>query len=51
MRLAEVHKKLDAVLGEFNCLRQYLYEIDAQFDDERQSNDAVMNGDFLSGHG
>lgn len=37
LRLQYVHKKLDAVLAQFNGLREYLYEIDPQFDDERQS--------------
>jgi hypothetical protein len=36
-RLRDVHKKLDTVLDEFNGLREYLYEIDPQFDDERES--------------
>ncbi|MBK9162233.1 MAG: hypothetical protein IPM27_12030 [Nitrosomonadales bacterium] len=36
-RLLDVHKKLDKVLDEFNGLRLYLYEIDPQFDDEREA--------------
>ena len=36
-RLKSVHAKLDAVLDQFNGLREYLYEIDPQFDDERES--------------
>jgi len=36
-RLKSVHVKLDALLDQFNGLRQYLYEIDPQFDDERES--------------
>jgi hypothetical protein len=35
-RLKYVHKKLDHVLEAFDGLRDYLYEIDPQFDDERQ---------------
>ena len=35
-RLKFVHKKLDAVLESFDGLREYLYEIDPQFSDERQ---------------
>lgn len=35
-RLKHVHKKLDRVLEAFDGLRGYLYEIDPQFDDERQ---------------
>lgn len=38
-RLKSVHAKLDSVLDQFNGLRVYLYEIDPQFDDERQSRD------------
>jgi hypothetical protein len=30
-------------------LREYLYEIDPQFDDKRESADAVAKGTFLSG--
>lgn len=37
-RLKSVHAKLDSVLDEFNGLRKYLYEIDPQFDDERESS-------------
>lgn len=35
-RLTKVHEKLDQILDKFNGLRNYLYEIDPQFDDERQ---------------
>ena len=38
-RLKLVHAKLDSVLDQFNGLREYLYEIDPQFDDERESSD------------
>jgi formiminotetrahydrofolate cyclodeaminase len=42
-----VHKKLDFVSSQFDGLRDYLYEIDPQFDEERQLwnelNDAVDN--------
>jgi hypothetical protein len=48
-QLRDVHKKLDSVLEQFNGLREYLYEIDPQFDDERASNEAVSKGTFLSG--
>ncbi len=34
-RLERVHAKLDRVLECFDGLREYLYEIDSQFDDER----------------
>ena len=37
-RLKSVHAKLDSVLDQFNGLREYLYEIDPQFDDERESS-------------
>jgi hypothetical protein len=36
-RLKSVHAKFDAVLIQFDGLREYLYEIDPQFDDERAS--------------
>ena len=35
-RLKQVHEKLDLVLEAFDGLRDYLYEIDPQFNDERQ---------------
>lgn len=35
-RLRRVHEKLDRVLETFDGLREYLYEIDPQFDDERE---------------
>ena len=38
-RLKSVHAKLDLVLDQFNGLREYLYEIDPQFDDERESSE------------
>ncbi len=34
-RLRSVHAKLNVVLDQFNGLREYLYEIDPQFEDER----------------
>lgn len=37
MKLETVHKKLDITLDNFNGLRNYLYEIDPQFEDERQN--------------
>ena len=39
-RLKHVHRKLDLVLENFDGLRQYLYEIDPQFNDERQAREA-----------
>jgi hypothetical protein len=38
-RLKSVHAKLESVLDQFNGLREYLYEIDPQFDDERESSE------------
>ncbi|WP_158703096.1 hypothetical protein [Allosphingosinicella vermicomposti] len=35
-RLQLVHAKLDRLLENFDGLREYLYEIDPQFDDERR---------------
>lgn len=34
-RLRYVHEKLDRTLAELEGLREYLYELDPQFDDER----------------
>ncbi|HZW24812.1 MAG TPA: hypothetical protein VFF26_04940 [Gallionella sp.] len=39
-RLKHVHSKLDRVLETFDGLRDYLYEIDPQFNDERESQRA-----------
>lgn len=46
-RLRAVHDKLDRLLERFNGLREYLYEIDPQFDDERASRAAFENGDSV----
>lgn len=46
-KLKLVHKKLDRVLEAFDGLRDYLYEIDPQFDDERESNLAFQNDEFM----
>jgi hypothetical protein len=35
-RLNLVHAKLDRLFDNFNGLREYLYEIDPQFDEERR---------------
>jgi hypothetical protein len=55
-KLKSVHMKLDALLDQFNGLREYLYEIDPQFDDERESNNRFQehmsdpnNKDVFSG--
>lgn len=42
-RLKRVHEKLDRTLDAFDGLRDYLYEIDSQFDDERESRRAFEN--------
>jgi len=44
-RLKHVHEKLDRVLEAFDGLRDYLYEIDPQFDDERENRQAFESGD------
>lgn len=44
-RLKSVHKKLDLVLENFTGLTDYLYEIDPQFEDERQSRKAFEAGE------
>jgi len=46
-KLKLVHKKLDRVLEAFDGLRDYLYEIDPQFDDERESNLAFENNESM----
>lgn len=55
-RLEHVHRKLDATLEQLNGLREYLYEIDPQFDDERSAQNKFENhmanpnsDDLLSG--
>lgn len=45
--LKRVNDKLDKVLEQFDGLREYLYEIDPQFDDERESNAAFENDEHL----
>ncbi len=46
-RLRDVHQKLDQILDAFNGLRDYLYEIDPQFDDERELWTEFQKGDSL----
>lgn len=46
-RLKYVHKKLDHILDTFDGLRDYLYEIDPQFNDERQSRMAFENDESM----
>ena len=46
-RLKHVHQKLDRVLEAFDGLRDYLYEIDPQFEDERQSRTAFENEESI----
>lgn len=46
-RLRRVHEKLDVILNNFNGLQEYLYEIDPQFDEERQSREAFENNESL----
>ena len=46
-RLKHVHDKLDRVLETFDGLRDYLYEIDPQFDDERESRRAFENNESM----
>ena len=49
-QLEDVHKKLDSLSNQFDGLREYLYEIDPQFDEERQLwndlNEAVDKDGF-----
>ena len=46
-RLKRVHDKLDRITEAFDGLRQYLYEIDPQFDDERESHLAFENKESM----
>lgn len=46
-RLKHVHQKLDRVLEAFDGLRDYLYELDPQFEDERQSRTAFENEESM----
>ena len=46
-RLKLVHEKLDRTLEVFDGLRDYLYEIDPQFDDERKSRKAFNNDESM----
>lgn len=49
-RLKAVHLKLDFISEQFIGLRDYLYEIDPQFDDERQRRAAFENDEsFFAG--
>jgi hypothetical protein len=49
-KLKLVHEKLDKSLEAMNGLREYLYEIDPQFEDERRSRLAFENAEsILSG--
>lgn len=46
-RLKHVHSTLDRVLETFDGLRDYLCEIDPQFDDERESRRAFENDESM----
>lgn len=46
-RLERVHEKLDRLMKAFDGLRDYLYEIDPQFDDERDASEAFERGDGM----
>ena len=46
-RLKRVHEKLDRILETFNGLRDYLYEIDPQYDDERKSRMTFENRESM----
>lgn len=45
--LKRTNDKLDKVLEQFDGLREYLYEIDPQFDDEREAGKAFENDEHL----
>lgn len=46
-RLKYVHAKLDRLMLNFEGLRQYLYEIDPQFEDERHSDADLASGSSI----
>jgi hypothetical protein len=46
-RLDRVHAKLDRLMESFDGLRDYLYEIDPQFDDERESRRAFEKNESM----
>lgn len=48
-RLKSVHQKLDQLSESFNGLREYLYEIDPQFDDERAVRRSFEQGETFAG--
>jgi hypothetical protein len=45
--LQNVKKKLDDVVNSFEGLREYLYEIDPQFEDERESQKDFDEGKYI----
>lgn len=50
LRLKQANRKLDSLQQSFEGLREYLYEIDPQFDDERRSqHDFEYNQALFSG--
>ena len=42
-----LNNRLDRVFETFNGLRDYLYEIDPQFDDERKARSAFESGNSM----
>lgn len=44
LQLAKLHARFDHVQELFDGLREYLYEIDPQFDEERQALDSFLSG-------
>ncbi len=45
--LRSANRKLEVLLEQFDGLREYLYEIDPQFDDERETGAAFDNEEHL----
>lgn len=45
--LRSANRKLELLLEQFDGLREYLYEIDPQFDDERETSAAFENDEHL----
>lgn len=46
-KLKDIHLKIDKIMDSFDGLREYLYEIDPQFDDERKSLRAFENEESI----
>lgn len=46
-KISELKKKTDLIISALDGLREYLYEIDPQFDDERETARAFENDEHI----